>query len=305
MNRQKAAIIGCGFVGSSTAFALMQKGLFSELVLIDADQKKAHGEAADIAHGRPFAHMMQIYAGDYSDVRDCGLIIITAGAAQKPGESRTALVHKNVEIYKTIIPQITAQNFEGILLIVSNPVDILTYAAWKISGYPKVLDSARFRYLLSEHLQVDSASVHAMIIGEHGDSELAVWSGANVSGIPIHDFCEIRGHYDHEQAMEQIYRRVRESAYQIIEEKGATYYGVAMAVTRIAAALIRDEGAVLPVSSLMQGEYGLSDLCISVPAIVGDDGVRQVLEIPLNEKENKELRHSANGLKEILQKIWL
>lgn len=140
--------------------------------------------------------MMQIYAGDYSDVRDCGLIIITAGAAQKPGESRTALVHKNVEIYKTIIPQITAQNFEGILLIVSNPVDILTYAAWKISGYPKervigsgtVLDSARFRYLLSEHLQVDSASVHAMIIGEHGDSELAVWSGANVSGIPIHDF---------------------------------------------------------------------------------------------------------------------
>ena len=224
-----------------------------------------------------------------------------------------ALVHKNVEILKTIIPQITAQNFEGILLIVSNPVDILTYAAWKISGYPKervigsgtVLDSARFRYLLSEHLQVDSASVHAMIIGEHGDSELAVWSGANVSGIPIHDFCEIRGHYDHEQAMEQIYRRVRESAYQIIEEKGATYYGVAMAVTRIAAALIRDDGAVLPVSSLMQGEYGLSDLCISVPAIVGDDGVRQVLEIPLNEKENKELRHSANGLKEILQKIWL
>ena len=187
MNRQKAAIIGCGFVGSSTAFALMQKGLFSELVLIDADQKKAHGEAADIAHGRPFAHMMQIYAGDYSDVGDCGLIIITAGAAQKPGESRTALVYKNVEIFKNIIPQITAQNFEGILLIVSNPVDILTYAAWKISGYPKervigsgtVLDSARFRYLLSEHLQVDSASVHAMIIGEHGDSELAVWSGAN------------------------------------------------------------------------------------------------------------------------------
>ena len=289
MNRQKAAIIGCGFVGSSTAFALMQKGLFSELVLIDADQKKAHGEAADIAHGRPFAHMMQIYAGDYADVGDCGLIIVTAGAAQKPGESRMALVHKNVEILKTIIPQITAQNFEGILLIVSNPVDILTYAAWKISGYP----------------QVDSASVHAMIIGEHGDSELAVWSGANVSGIPIHDFCEIRGHYDHEQAMEQIYRRVRESAYQIIEEKGATYYGVAMAVTRIAAALIRDEGAVLPVSSLMQGEYGLSDLCISVPAIVGDNGVRQVLEIPLNEKENKELRHSANGLKETLQKIWL
>ena len=313
VNPRKAAVIGCGFVGSATAFTLMQSRLFSELVLLDVNMEKADGEAKDIAHGIPFAGQMKIYAGTYDDAADAAIIIITAGANQKPGETRLDLVQKNTAIYQSIIPEIVKRDFGGILLIVSNPVDILTYAAWKISGYPKervigsgtVLDSARFRYLLSEHLQVDSASVHAMIIGEHGDSELAVWSGANVSGIPIHDFCEIRGHYDHEQAMEQIYRRVRESAYQIIEEKGATYYGVAMAVTRIAAALIRDEGAVLPVSSLMQGEYGLSDLCISVPAIVGDDGVRQVLEIPLNEKENKELRHSANGLKEILQKIWL
>ena len=269
VNPRKAAVIGCGFVGSATAFTLMQSRLFSELVLLDVNMEKADGEAKDIAHGIPFAGQMKIYAGTYDDAADAAIIIITAGANQKPGETRLDLVQKNTAIYQSIIPEIVKRDFGGILLIVSNPVDILTYAAWKISGYPKervigsgtVLDSARFRYLLSEHLQVDSASVHAMIIGEHGDSELAVWSGANVSGIPIHDFCEIRGHYDHEQAMEQIYRRVRESAYQIIEEKGATYYGVAMAVTRIAAALIRDEGAVLPVSSLMQGEYGLSDLC--------------------------------------------
>ena len=313
MNRQKAAIIGCGFVGSSTAFALMQKGLFSELVLIDADQKKAHGEAADIAHGRPFAHMMQIYAGDYSDVGDCGLIIITAGAAQKPGESRTALVYKNVEIFKNIIPQITAQNFEGILLIVSNPVDILTYAAWKISGYPKervigsgtVLDSARFRYLLSEHLQVDSASVHAMIIGEHGDSELAVWSGANVAGIPINDFCELRGHYQHQESMERIYKTVRDSAYDIIQKKGATYYGVAMAVARIAESIVMNENAVLPVTSLMEGEYGLEGLCISVPTIVSQKGAEKVLEIPLSNEEKEKLLSSAKELKEVLDGLDL
>ena len=171
MNIQKAAVIGCGFVGASTAFSLVQKGLFSELVLIDANKEKAEGEAMDLSHGRPFVHSMKIYAGDYDDISDCALIIITAGANQKPGETRLDLVHKNVAIFKSIIPEITKRNFEGNLLIVANPVDILTYAALKISGYPKervfgsgtVLDSARFRYLLSEHLDVDSRSVHALI----------------------------------------------------------------------------------------------------------------------------------------------
>ena len=221
MNIQKAAVIGCGFVGASTAFSLVQKGLFSELVLIDANKEKAEGEAMDLSHGRPFVHSMKIYAGDYDDISDCALIIITAGANQKPGETRLDLVHKNVAIFKSIIPEITKRNFEGNLLIVANPVDILTYAALKISGYPKervfgsgtVLDSARFRYLLSEHLDVDSRSVHAFIIGEHGDSELAVWSSANVAGIDIHDFCELRGHYEHDAAMERIYKEVRDSAY--------------------------------------------------------------------------------------------
>lgn len=313
MDIQKAAIIGCGFVGSATAFSLIHKGLFSELVLIDADKKKAEGEAMDLSHGRPFVHPMKIYAGDYDDIGDCSLIIITAGANQKPGETRLDLVHKNVGIFKSIIPEITKRNFEGILLIVANPVDILTYAALKISGYPKervigsgtVLDSARFRYLLSEHLKVDSRSVHAFIIGEHGDSELAVWSGANVSGIDINDFCELRGFYNHKESMENIYRRVRDSAYEIIERKGATYYGVAMAVGRIAESIIRDEHAVLPVSTLMEGEYGINDLCISVPTIVSQSGAEKALEIPLDEEEQVQLKNSAKELHEVLSGLDL
>lgn len=308
INIRKAAIIGCGFVGASSAFSLVHKGLFSELVLIDANHSKAEGEAMDLSHGRPFTSPMKIYAGTYDDISDCSLIIITAGANQKPGETRLDLVHKNISIFKKIIPEITKRNFEGTLLIVANPVDILTYAALKISGYPKervlgsgtVLDSARFRYLLSEHLHVDSRSVHAYIIGEHGDSELAVWSSANVSGIAINDFCELRGHCDHTEAMDRIYRTVRDSAYEIIDRKGATYYGVAMAVSRIAEAIIRNEHSVLPVSSLMEGEYGLSDLCISVPTIVSAKGAEQVLEIPLSDEEKEKLQKSAAELKKVL-----
>ncbi len=313
INIQKAAIIGCGFVGAATAFRLMQTGLFSELVLIDADRKKAEGEAMDLSHGRPFAHTMKIYAGSYADVGDCAVIIVTAGTSQKPGEPRTALVGRNVEILRSVLQEIAGQAFGGILLVVSNPVDILTYAAWKLSGFPKgrvigsgtVLDTARFRYLLSEHLHVDSGSVHAMIIGEHGDSELAVWSGASVSGIEIHHFCEIRGFFDHEKEMNRIYRQVRDSAYEIIERKGATYYGVAMAVGRICESIIRDEHAVLPVSGLLCGEYGLKDLCISVPSIVGGRGLEQVLEIPLNEKEQAELERSARQIRQVLREAGM
>lgn len=313
MNIKKAAVIGCGFVGASTAFNLVQKGLFSELVLLDVDQRKAEGEAMDLSHGRPFSHPMKIYAGTYDDIGDCSLIIITAGANQKVGETRLDLVHKNVAIFKSIIPEITKRNFEGKLIIVANPVDILTYAALKISGYPKervlgsgtVLDSARFRYLLSEHLNVDSRSVHAYIIGEHGDSELAVWSGANVSGIDINDFCELRGHYRHDDSMEKIYRTVRDSGYEIIERKGATYYGVAMAVGRIVESIVYNEYSVLPVSSLMEGEYSLEGLCISVPTIVSQNGAEQVLEIPLNEHEKEQLKKSADELKKVLAELDL
>ena len=238
INQRKAAIIGCGFVGSATAFTLMQSQLFSELVLVDVDFDKADGEAKDIAHGIPFAGQMKIHAGTYEDLSDAAIIIVTAGAGQKPGETRLDLVHKNVEIYESIIPRIAEQNKDAILLIVSNPVDILTYTALKLSGYPEnrvlgsgtVLDTARLKYALGEHLSVDSRSVHSFIIGEHGDSEIAVWSSANVAGVPLDQFCEMRGHYNHETAMKEIAESVKNSAYEIIAKKHATYYGIAMSV---------------------------------------------------------------------------
>ena len=200
VNIRKAAMIGCGFVGSSSAFALMQSGIFSEMVMIDVNREKAEGEAMDIAHGLPFARPIRLYAGTYDDIVDAAIIIITAGANQKPDETRLDLIHKNVEIYKTIIPEIAKRNCEGMLLIVSNPVDVLTYTALKLSGFPEnrvlgsgtVLDTARLKYLIGEHLKVDNRSVHAFIIGEHGDSELAAWSNANVSGVRLDAFCEMR-----------------------------------------------------------------------------------------------------------------
>ena len=209
VNSRKVAVIGCGFVGSSSAFALMQSGLFSEMVLIDADTKRAEGEAMDISHGISFARPMQIYAGNYDDITDAAIIVITAGANQKPDETRLDLIKKNAAIMKSIVGEIKKRDFGGILLIVSNPVDILTLIALKESGYPSnrvigsgtVLDTGRFKYLLGEHLDVDSRSVHAFIIGEHGDSELAAWSNARIGGLKVNDFCELRGQFNHEQSM--------------------------------------------------------------------------------------------------------
>lgn len=311
INVRKCAVIGCGFVGASCAFSLMQSGLFSELVLIDANHNKAEGEAMDLGHGVPFARPMEIYAGDYDDITDCGIIIVTAGANQKPGETRLDLVNKNVNIFKSIIPEIRDRKCEGILLIVSNPVDILTYTALKLSGFPAkrvigsgtVLDTARLKYLVGRHLDVDSRSVHAYIIGEHGDSELAVWSSANVSGINLNRFCEIRGHYDHMKSMRKLYEGVRDSAYEIIKKKGATYYGIAMAVRRIAECIVRDEHSILPVSSMLGGQYGLKNICMGVPTVVGSDGVDKVLEIELDENEREKLSKSAEELKKVLESI--
>lgn len=313
INIQKAAIIGCGFVGTSIAFSLVQKGIFSELVLIDANENKAEGEAMDLSHGLPFTKPMEIKAGGYEDIADCAMIIITAGANQKPGETRLDLVHKNVEIYKSIIPKIVEKNQEATLLIVSNPVDIMTYVALKLSGYPShkvigsgtVLDTARLKYLLSRHLDVDSRSIHAFIIGEHGDSELAVWSAANVSGIPLNHFCELRGYFDHMESMDRIYQSVRDSAYEIIEKKGATYYGVAMAVCRIAESVIRNEHSIMPISVYLDGLYGLHDICLSIPTVVGQEGAEKVLDIPLDLMEMGKLVYSAEELKKIIGELKL
>ena len=311
VNDRKVAIIGCGFVGSSSAFALMQSGLFSEMVLIDADVNRAEGEALDISHGLPFAKPMKIYAGSYEDIADAAIVIVTAGAGQKPGETRLDLVKKNVEIFKSIIPEIAKQDFHGILLIVANPVDILTYVAAKLSKLPQgrvfgsgtVLDSARLKYLLGEHLDVDNRSVHAFIIGEHGDSEMAAWSSANVSGIPLNDFCEMRGYFKHEESMKKILEEVKNSAYEIIEKKHATYYGIAMSVRRICEAIIRDEKSILPVSSIQKGEYGIENVALSIPAIVGREGVEKVVPIKLSDTEKEELIKSANTLKNVLDTV--
>lgn len=310
---QKVAVIGCGFVGATSAFSLIQTGLFSEMVLIDANAKKAEGEAMDLSHGSAYLTPMNIYAGTYDDIVDAGIIVITAGANQKPDETRLDLVKKNVQIFKSIIPEIKKRNCEGILLIVSNPVDILTEVALKLSGFPSnrvigsgtVLDTARLKYVLGKHLQVDPRDIHAYIIGEHGDSELVVWSGAQVAGIHINHFCELRGHFNHEEAMERLAQEVRDSAYEIIERKGATYYGVAVAVKRIATAIVKDEHAVLPVSSLMQGEFGLNDLCLSIPTVIGQNGVEKVVDIYLNNDENDKLQSSARALKEVLDDLNL
>lgn len=311
INLRKAAIIGCGFVGSSTAFALMQSGLFSEMILIDADADRAEGEALDISHGTPFARPMKIYAGTYQDISDAAVIIITAGANQKPDETRLDLVNKNTKIMRSVIQEIMKYGCEGILLIVSNPVDILTYEALKISGLPKnrvigsgtVLDTGRLKSELAEHLGIDSRSIHAFIIGEHGDSEIAAFSSANVSGVPLNDVCEMRGYYQHEASMREIAQTVKNSAYEIIEKKKATYYGIAMAVRRICEAIVRDEKSILPVSAMIDHLYGLNDIVLSMPTIIGANGAEGQVPITLNETEQVHLKESADLLKEIIQKI--
>lgn len=306
---RKAVIIGCGLVGSATAFSLMESGLFEELALIDSDYKKAEGEALDISHGVPFSRPIKIYAGNYDEIKDSDIVIITAGASQKDGETRIDLVKKNIQIFKSIIPKIKKRRYQGILLIVANPVDILTYVAAKLSGVPQnkvigsgtVLDTARLKYEIGRHLDVDSRSVHAFIIGEHGDSEIAVWSSANVSGIPLNKFCEIRGHFNHEDTADKIANDVKNSAYEIISMKKATNYGIAMSVKRICEAIVRNEKSIMPVSTLLNGEYNLKNVSLSIPSIVGKNGVETIIPISLNEKETEQLKLSYEKLKKIIE----
>ena len=297
INSKKAVMIGCGFVGSASVFALMQSGLFTEIVLIDADKNKAEGEAMDISHGIPFASPMKIYAGDYDDVADAAIVVISAGAGQKPGETRLDLVNKNVAIFKSIIPEISKRNFAGIMLVVANPVDILTQVAIKLSGLPEnrvigsgtVLDSARLRYKL----------------GEHGDSEVVAWSSANVSGVPLSEMCEMRGHYKHKENTAEIATAVKNSAYEIINKKHATYYGIAMSVKRICEVIMRDEKSILPVSHMIHGVYDIDGVSLSMPAIVGADGIESDIPINLSGEEALKLKESADSLKKIMETIEL
>ncbi len=312
INPRKVAIVGMGNVGASCAFALMQKKLYSEMVLINRSRDKAEGEAMDLSDGLPYVGSMKIYAGDYEDAADASLIVITSGAAQKPGETRLDLVSRNAVIMKGIIEQIKATSFEGILLIVANPVDILTHLAQQYSGYPEsrvfgsgtVLDTARLKDEIARYLSVDARNVHTMIVGEHGDSEVPLWSITNIAGVEITEFASLRGHArGHAAAMQQLYENVRDSAYRIIERKGATYYGIAMAVTRIASALVHDEHAVLPVSVPMHGEYGIEGVHLSIPAIIGVSGVEAVVPLRLNGEELAKLRDSGDALKELIEQV--
>ena len=311
MNLQKCGIIGCGAVGATTAYTLVKSGLFSELVLLDVNRKKAEGEAMDIAHSVPFVRPVEVYAGDYPDLADCGMIILAAGANQAPGETRIDLVRKNAKIFGQIIPELVRHNTDAILLVVTNPVDILTQITLRLSGFPEnrvigsgtVLDTARLKYLLGGKLGVDPRNIHAFIIGEHGDTELPVWSSANVSGIDLADFCKSFGVCEDLSCMNEIYEDVKNSAYQIIERKGATFYAVAAAIQRICEAIVRDENSVLPVSSLVDGHYGLHGLCLGLPAIVGRSGVKRILDFPLSATEQAALRHSADTLKSVLETL--
>ena len=308
---QKCGVIGVGFVGATSAFTLATSGLFSEVVLVDMNRKKAKGEAADINHGISFAKPCFVRAGDYGDLAECGLVVIAAGANQKPGETRIELLGRNRVIMSSIIEHLMAVNQSAVLLIVSNPVDVLTYMAQKMSGLPAgqvigsgtVLDTARLKYLVGQHLNVDSRNVHAFIIGEHGDSELAVWSSANISGVDLADYCRITGKDDSFGAMQRIYENVRDAAYSIIEGKGATYYGIGMAVRRIAEAIVRDEHSVLPVSSMISGHYGVDGICLGLPAVVGRNGAESVLDIPLSQDELFQLQSSAQKMKELIDEL--
>ncbi|MCI9293711.1 MAG: L-lactate dehydrogenase [Lawsonibacter sp.] len=313
MNYRKAAIVGCGSVGASIAFRFLQQELFSRLVLLDANREKAEGEAMDLSDGLPYGATMEITAGDYGDIADCALVVVTAGVNQRPGETRLELIERNTIILKSIMKEITSRPFEGILLIVSNPVDVLTYAAQRLSGYPRervigsgtVLDTARLKQLLGEELRVDSRNVHAFIVGEHGDSELAVWSGANVSGLDLDDFCRLRGKALSQGDKERLYREIRDSANEIIKRKGATYYGIAMAVGRIAECIVKDEHAVLPISVVLDQEYGLGNVALSIPSIVGKNGLEKILEIPLGQAERSALDVSARQLLEVIAGLQL
>jgi len=310
---KKVSVIGAGFVGSTTAYTLMISGLISELVLIDINTDKAEGEVMDMNHGMPFVRPVRIYSGSYSDCAGSDIIIITAGANQKPGESRIDLVHKNTEIFRGIIAEIVKYASDCILLVVTNPVDILTYVTYKLSGFPKnkvigsgtVLDTARFRYLLGDHVGIDTRNVHAYIIGEHGDTEVPTWSLTNIAGIPMDNYCGTCNQCDGNLSKFDTYNEVKNAAYEIIKRKGATYYAVALAVRRIVECIERDENSILTVSSILDGQYGLNDLCLSLPTIVNRKGIERVLDVPLNDTEKELLIKSGNSLREVIKELKL
>lgn len=310
--KPKIAIIGAGNVGSTFAFSLMISGLAREIVLVDTNEKLAKGECMDLNHGISFAHPTKIYAAGFEGCEDADIVVITAGAKQKPGQSRIDLVQNNVEIFKVIIPSILKYAGNAILLVVTNPVDILTYVTLKISGLPvnrvigsgTVLDTARLKYMISEYCKVDPSNIHAYIIGEHGDTELPVWSNATIGGMKIETYCsDYAGHGNAKKELSEIFEKVKNAAYQIIEAKGATNYSIALAALKITRAILRNENSILPVSTLITDYYGISNVCISIPSIVNINGIEQYLRLELSDHEQRLFKHSAKTLVEIIKTI--
>ncbi|PAD69401.1 L-lactate dehydrogenase [Bacillus sp. 7586-K] len=304
----RVALIGTGFVGSSYAFALLNQGVTEELVLIDLNKEKSEGDAMDLNHGLAFApNPTKIWYGSYKDCESADIVVLCAGANQKPGETRLDLVAKNLKIFKSIVSDVMNSGFNGIFIVATNPVDILSYAVWKYSGLPQsrvigsgtILDTARFRYLLGEHFNVDTRNVHAYIIGEHGDTELPVWSHADIGGIPI-----LESLNDEKEKLEEIFVNVRDAAYHIINRKGATYYGIAMGLVRLTKAILNNENSILTVSCYLDGEYGVNDVYIGVPAIVNRDGIKKVIELRLNEEEKSNFEHSVSVLQETMSPFF-
>ena len=309
----RVAIVGVGNVGATFAYALLLSGLASEIVLIDQNRARAEGEAMDLNHAVPFASPAHVWAGDYTDCAGAAVTVITAGAAQKPGETRLDLVKKNAGIFRQIVPQIARHNPDGIILVTTNPVDVLAYVAWKLSGLPAqrvigsgtILDTARFRYLLSQHYSVDPRSVHALIIGEHGDSEVPVWSLANIAGMRLKDFCCFQDVMYDQAKLDDIFRETRDAAYHIIERKGATYYAIGAGLVRVVEAILRDQSTVLSVSTLIDKYYGIDDVYLSLPAVVDRGGIEGVLRLAIDDSETVGLRRSAEVLKSTIAQLEL
>lgn len=306
MRREKAVVIGSGFVGSTIAYTLAIKGIFDDLAIIDIDRDKAEGDAIDISHGGAFVKPVKISSGDYKLCKDADVIIITAGVAQKQGETRLDLLHRNIAVFKSITDNIKAAvDHEPIVMVVSNPVDILTYITWKMLGFEKkkvfgsgtVLDTSRMKYLLGQSAGIDVRNIHTYVIGEHGDSSVAAWSATSIAGQSPEDFC--RKHPD--VNLMGLPHRVQEAAYDVIDKKGATYYAIALAVARICEALVGDEKSVLTVSSILEGEYGMESLALSVPCVVGGNGVDDIIELDLSDVEMQGLKNSSEIMSKLLR----
>lgn len=311
MKDRKVGIVGAGFVGATIGYTLLAKESVREIVLIDIDKNKAEGEAMDIVHGVPFVRPMEVYAGEYADLKDADIIILAAGAAQKKGETRTDLLARNAAVFRSVLGEVMRYcPAEVLLLAVTNPVDILTWITLKITGLPPaqvigsgtVLDTARLRAQLSAHTQIDARNIHAYILGEHGDSEVAAWEAATIAGLPIGEFCSRCGQCSG-ASLEEIRQSVKNAAYEIVEKKGATYYAVSLAAERIVRALGGGENSILTVSGLCTGEYGLTDVCLSIPRAVGSRGIARNVEIPLSDEELTALQTGAANLRKLAREI--